>query len=258
MATLAEWGRRVELLDHLYRYRSLRGEGFGRLYDVTVRSELFFSSYAKLNDPFDGGVWPTPEGTEQEKRAFWERRVREGVATQAQVDHLITLSPDDERKLMRDRIGEEVATYGVSCLSEIPDDLPMWAYYADSHMGICLRFRVPSLVGWDDSMLMPLTYLVDYPAFAFYRVSGFRRTQLLVAMKAKVWEHEREWRIVRHAGLGPVQFDPGALDGVILGCRVSPDDEARVKDLVARRKPKIELLRAVPAEREFKLNIQPA
>jgi hypothetical protein len=257
-ATIAHWGERVEKLGHLYHYKGLRGEGFARLYDVTVRNELFFSSYGKLNDPFDGGVLPTAEGTEQEKRVFWERHVRESIITQAEVDALIALPPDEQRKLMRDRTRREVASFGVACFSEIPDDIPMWAYYADSHSGICLRFRVPSLLGVKDSRLIPLTYLDEYPAFSFYRGSAFRRAQLLVAMKANVWSHEKEWRMVRPAGHGVVQLDPSALDGVILGCRIESADEDRVKDLIERRRPMIELLRAAPADREFKLDIQPA
>jgi 2-phosphoglycerate kinase len=73
------------------------------------------------------------------------------------------------------------------------------------------------------------------------------------AVKAKVWCHEREWRIVRTAEAGLVPLDPEALDGVILGCKMKPEDRTRIVDALARRSPQIELLRADAAPREFKL-----
>jgi hypothetical protein len=80
----------------------------------------------------------------------------------------------------------------------------------------------------------------------------------MVATKAKVWKHEREWRIVRDDGARTYDFDPAALDGIILGCRISARDERRVRDVVARRTPRIELLKAVQDEKVFKLKIVPA
>ena len=70
---------------------------------------------------------------------------------------------------------------------------------------------------------------------------------------------EREWRIVRHdGGPGPVTFQPVALDGIIMGCRMSREDESRVRDVLACRDPGVELLQARPAERAFTLVVEPA
>src|SRR5215471_10652627 len=98
----------------------------------------------------------------------------------------------------------------------------MWAYYADDHEGVCLRFQgtpLSTLAG----CLPPLrvNYATEFPAVPFYDSTLFRQAQALIATKSEAWKHEREWRIVRHQGHGEVAFPPEALDGVILGCRVS-------------------------------------
>jgi hypothetical protein len=148
---------------------------------------------------------------------------------------------------------------GVACFSEPPDDIPMWAYYADSQRGVCLRFVAPLLLKWEGCLPpIPVSYLPEYPEVQFYQDTVFDRTRLTVGAKAKVWEHEREWRIVRSAGRGPHRFDPAALDGIILGCGVSERNEERIRKLVAQRDPPIDVLRARPAERAFKLDIVPA
>ena len=69
-ALMQAWGEQFAKLGHLYTYKSLRGEGFARLYDIVVRSEYFFSPFAAFNDPFDGQVRPNCDGTDAEKRAF--------------------------------------------------------------------------------------------------------------------------------------------------------------------------------------------
>jgi hypothetical protein len=259
-ATFRQWRERLERLGHLYRYRSLQGEeGLNRLETIVLRSQLYFVPFPQLNDPFDGRLWPTNEGTEQEKRNWWEPYVQDGSVTQAQVDHLVALPRDEDLKRIWTAHEEEVPKFGVVCFSETPHDLPMWAYYAGSHSGVCLRFRAPLLQGWTDcSPPMRVTYEDDYPVVEYYRTTRLRKGQVLVATKARAWEHEREWRMVNHAGHGLVQFDPAALDGVVLGCRIGTEEEARVRDMLARREPKVELLRAAPAERAFRLDIRPA
>lgn len=264
-ANVQEWGERLEQLDHIYRYIGVRGERFAWFYDLALRSLLHFPPYAKLNDPFDGSVQFIYGGTEQEIRAFWKGRISEhGKALDsealAKIQGFVDGRDDPAvHKQMRDIQAEETAKLGVACFSETPDDLPMWGYYADAHQGVCLRFRAPLLLGWEDcTPPMPVTYDDDYPKVAFYRDSRSRRGGAVMATKAKVWCHEREWRIVRRAGGGSVPFNPAALDGVIMGCMMSDEDEARVKDVRARRTPHVELLKVHMAERSFKLVIRPA
>jgi hypothetical protein len=263
-ALMAEWDARLTGLGRLHRYVSIRGERFAWFYDLALRSLLYFPGYRDLNDPFDGRVRLNDEGTEVEKREFWEGfQVRNGrvldATAKAEIDHILAQSPADHRRRLWDAHEEETNKLGVACFSEDDDYIPMWSYYADSHRGLCLRFRESLLRGWGDSLPpMRVVYEDDYPDAYFYRDSMFKRMQATVATKSRVWSHENEWRIIRSARGEVVQFDPTALEAIIMGCEMPPEDEARVRDVCARRTPHVKLLKAHMAERAFKLDILPA
>jgi len=260
-ATMQAWVEQLVKLDHLYTYKSLRGEGFARVYDIVTRSQFYFSGFTGFNDPFDGQVWPNYDGTDAEKRALMvDAHADSGQPLdEAKIMAFLALPTDEQSRRAHSVHVESSASRGVACFTEKETDLPMWAYYADSHRGVCLRFRSPMLLEWRAGLFppIPVTYSDHYPDVSLYRDTRFKRIRAEVGTKAEVWRHEREWRIVRQ-GAGYVPIDPAALDGVILGCRIGGEEEARVKDMLARREPTVELLRAEPAEREFKLDIRPA
>jgi hypothetical protein len=80
--------------------------------------------------------------------------------------------------------------------------------------------------------------------------------QRLVLVKAADWSYEREMRMIDYRNPpGFRQFPPNMLTGVILGCRISGDDEAFIRDLLAKRNPKIGVFRARLAEGHYGLDI---
>ncbi len=263
-ATIAAWRLRLEHLPSLYRYVSIRGDRFAWFCDLALRSLLYFPMISEFNDPFDGAVYPVDDATDQEKREFWERvQVEMGLARDASaIDRILMMPVTEAHKRLRAGHDEAVAQLGVVCLSEVPNDLPMWGYYADGHRGVCLRFNTGLLLRSHEWLgcygPMPVTYENTYPKINFYRSSPFRRSQSTLATKAVVWSHEREWRIVRHGGPGLVEIPEEAIDGVILGCRVSREDQARVRDILGRRNRPVQVLQANLADSEFRLTIRPA
>ena len=253
---------RESLPPYLHRYAGIRGKRALWFEDLVLRSQLYFPSYTQLNDPFEGSIPYTFEAEEREVRAYWEDVAAEegltGAAVRARVDQLVreTADPATRAEHIR-RTADAVSKHGVVCFSEGDKDLLLWSYYADGHQGVCFRFHAAALFSrlcWEGcTPPVPVRYAVDYPTLNFYRSSYFERVRALIATKADVWEPEHEWRIVRHIGSGPVEFDPDALDAVILGCRVSSDDRARVVDIISRRNPKVRILQAHRDEHRYRL-----
>ena len=102
-----------------------------------------------------------------------------------------------------------------------------WSYYAGGHTGLCLRFRMETLfkaLGQSPGgMLLEVQYQRHYPRERFYQPGMFNMLLAALCTKADVWRHEAEWRLVR-GQIGEVSFPPEALDQVIMGCRIKPDD----------------------------------
>jgi hypothetical protein len=264
-ALIGKWGARLEHLGHLHRYISLRDdERFGWFENVVLGSKLHFSSFKGFNDPFDGAVQLTYDGTEQEIRRFWAEHLDEigqplDAGMQAKIDWFVAGANEPKvHEALRAEHAKEVAKRGVLCMSEPPDHFPMWGYYADSHRGVCLRFHVWGLLGWKDCFPpIRMNYENEYPVVSFYRDSRFRRGQVTIATKAKVWKHEAEWRMISDA-LGYVSFPPEALAAVIMGSGIDPAVEKRVREVVSKRTPRIELLKAHLGDRKYRLDTLPA
>jgi hypothetical protein len=147
----------------------------------------------------------------------------------------------------------------ILCLSDTPDNILMWSYYAENHAGMVLRFtdktpnnplrmarpicyvdQMPSL--FDDEMLSDM--LAGYSGMDTRRIMD-----AIIWTKSNHWAHEREWRV--YAGRGrsdhlyeDIPFNARELDGVIFGVRMIEAERTTLAELVRTRYPHIELLQA--------------
>ncbi len=136
---------------------------------------------------------------------------------------------------------------GILCLTGKPDNLLMWAHYADSHAGLVIEFDVEhsffkqvfedplSPVGLDEDLrkdygyLKPIVYNDQRPEITISSVKSF--DSFLV--KSTDWRYEEEWRMlmpaakaskaVKHGGVDIFLYEipKSAITKVILGCRAS-------------------------------------
>jgi hypothetical protein len=245
---IRDWEERLAALEHLHRFVSIRGERFEWFRDVVLASRLYFPTFEKLNDPLDGSIFPTDVGTasDQLKRKVWRRIQKENglVEDDAAIDRILALPIEEQRRRIHDAHAEGNSKLGVLSLCEAVDNVLMWAYYADGHRGLCLRFHSRSLVGLRECYgPIPVEYVAKPVLPDFYQDAWFKRSRVMIGTKTMDWGNEREWRIVRRIGDERSEFDPAALAAVIMGDRVTSDNESLVRQVVAQR-PGVQLLRA--------------
>jgi hypothetical protein len=150
---------------------------------------------------------------------------------------------------------------GILSLSETPDNLLMWAHYADSHSGMVFEFdthddffnqQFPKATG-----VTPVTFDEDlrkeygYPRQVEY---SKERPKLVVSeiqnfdpflVKSCEWEYEKEWRMlmplsyteqkISHENNIPIclfKIPLSAISGVIFGQRASDDLVDRIQNIV--------------------------
>jgi len=161
-------------------------------------------------------------------------------------------------RLMRDvapplcaRIHEAInSNVGILSLTEAPDDLLMWAHYADSHRGI--------LVGFDERhaffnrrrsendefyFLRKVVYADLPPAPSILALEG----DAMFVTKGTKWAYEREWRMlaplkdssrcVKAAGdsVHLYSFPPGALTSIVIGARAVATMEDSVRQILCTK-----------------------
>jgi hypothetical protein len=99
----------------LYRYRSLRK--CGRELDAIEQKFLYCCAFNTLNDPMEGMFRPNPR-----------------------------LSLHDNYSAVIDSIFENKTNTGICSFSEVNDNAPMWAHYADDFTGICIAYNLSKLL----------------------------------------------------------------------------------------------------------------
>lgn len=145
-------------------------------------------------------------------------------------DSTHTFKSESDKKLVVSLVNKTLQTYvdqsRVICFSEVPDNILMWAHYADKHEGFCLEFdssdlKTDKLIGfynveYPESDLRPLVNLSPEE----WKKFGISRKTLLV--KSNHWNYEKEIRMIKRGKEEYFQFKPAALKKIILGSEM-PD-----------------------------------
>lgn len=101
----------------------------------------------------------------------------------------------------------DINDYGVTCLSSNSVDyLPMWAYYTNNHKGFCVEYEVIKKdciheVLYEPKRIKVASLIIE--CIKAIRTGQKKKADLYVKIflqnlfiKAKSWEHEKEYRIV--------------------------------------------------------------
>jgi Protein of unknown function (DUF2971) len=172
--------------------------------------------------------------------------------------------------------GETIAHFEdhkILCLSEVPDSILMWAFYAQNHSGMVLRFGDAPGVDSPWQTARPVRYVDEVPSIfddesLSDELSGAevmdprRIMDIFCFTKSKHWAHEREWRIYSAAGRtrGPhedLPFNANELSSVIFGLRMPESERKFIADLVRKQYPRAELLKATTRDDMYGVMIDP-
>lgn len=134
----------------LYKYR-----GLGNLrhaLDIFVKSRMHAAVFTKLNDPMEG---------------------------------IYTYDPDKFNRQDVESIWDSKNSYRILSLSETPNNMLMWSYYAAAHTGM-----VVGVIVNPEAIVEPVRY-VDHLAIDTQHQDVARG---ILIKKLKLWEHEKEQR----------------------------------------------------------------
>ena len=251
---------------HFYRYRSLSNGAMEFVRKTLLEDQLFFSAPSTFNDPFD--CYPSFEfaATNEEIASYYAGVIRRNSTqlTEEQImDEARAMLVDPERNprnpdflnsfqdLHVKHIKEKI---GVLCLSEVYDDILMWSHYADFHRGVCFQFDGSSQYF---ANVHRVNYLPDRPKINPFLQSTEEMMDAGLLAKARQWSYEKEWRLMRYK-LGPgISIVPAeALVGVVLGARISPQDEKTIVELVKARRAPTKILRASVSRYTYSLEFE--
>jgi hypothetical protein len=249
--------------EKLYKYRSLNTkEEQGWVREILLENCLYFPSRLQVNDPFDCRiplVWnrSTPKQWRDKLTETYSIMPPPGNWTGNVKGYVgFLLENGAIQKMKRDGPTAEKAildNFRFVCLCERRDNILMWSHYADYHRGICLEFRVLKKSFF--SAAIPVEYGLDCPVLK----ATLPQKELadgMIRTKAPLWKHEQEWRVGKREAAARYLFRPECLTGVILGCQISPDNEALITEWLTKRTSRATLYRAMKAQSKFALEIK--
>lgn len=252
---------------HLYKYRPLSGDGLKYLEGSLLRNEFYFSAATAFNDPFDCVPVLSIHAEAEELRSHLSLLLandpdRDGKL--ALFFEAIAARPElwDQRRdeMIRSIVSRLTQDVGVFSMSAVADHILLWSHYGDCHRGVCVRF-VTSI--WQTfRAVQRVVYAEERPVLNLVRDVGDAMLTKAILTKSHHWAYEQEWRIVipnrGTPGTGPgVHLFPAEwIDAVILGARISEDDEKRVRAMAAARAQPISLLRARIDDQRFQVVVE--
>ncbi len=237
----------------LYRYRSAS--------EWTVKElatpEIHVTGVDDMNDPFE---YRAPLDIDVEK-------LRTGLNTYAQVQLGMTAASaakesgaigDIELAYFRGKIEDLRMASGLICTTSDPRSNRMWAYYGESHRGICISyttafhpFTIARKVSYTDpdAPIDLLNTLNHDPSLLSDQLS---------CRKGAEWEFEQEYRIPvgpfpkDHTRLLPIS--PDSIVEIRLGAKIKPDFKTKVLEAVKSYPTKPRIIQMGCAPRSFRLS----
>ncbi len=251
----------------LYKYRAFNS--FTE--QIICENKLYFANAEELNDPHDCKPVMTFTGIEEDYIEYLnDCRRRNGLPALSQAQQAeVRQNCQGLHDALEIANKEVVRNCGICSMSELNNSTMMFSHYAASHSGLCLEFCIPE--DNDIGELRPVAYMDAFPEIhqrdlpnAFDPQTNdsvieacaekfFSQTYF---SKASPWAYEREWRWFRRSS-GLVEFPANVLTGVILGCRMSQDDEKAVIKMLEERTPDVMVCKATESRADYELEITP-
>lgn len=247
------------------RYRSLAGTSSEWVRDSILHGKHYFSSPLSFNDPFDCRPNFELRGTRNQLVKYYDQLVarymphlgRDARRAEARrrvadpdVDPRLPGNMNGFRRMYHDTVTSHV---GVLCLSEVHDDILMWAHYADCHRGVCLIFD-PAEPFF--ATAQPVHYREERPRVNPLVQNHDQMLDAAMFTKSNHWSYEREWRILQYKkGAGVYTVPAHALVQVVLGAEISAENEAKVRQWVSEAPTKVSVVPASLSTTKFKVEI---
>ncbi|MCC8957079.1 DUF2971 domain-containing protein [Bradyrhizobium sp. Pear77] len=156
---------------------------------------------------------------------------------------------------VNDELARAKAHSGLTCFSTHSNNQRMWGTYGDNHAGALVQFSADKTRSQFASHLSPVIYTATKLPFC---PSHLVNEQLEVdplmmaaafCVKSIDWRDEHEWRLLLLADTEQsteariVAFERKAIARVILGPRISPENERTIREAAARHAPEIPVLK---------------
>lgn len=209
---------------YLYKYTSANN-----CLTILRNKTLYFPKFKEFNDPFECKSVIDIRVTDEE----WYRFLTESLhQSKERAIEWIEFIRDNPKGMGEQFVKELLTTdyhFGLLCLSSNYNNLLLWAHYAQKHEGCCVKLDLmadPELFKW----IRKVEYDDEYPVCNF--IHNPETSLDVLFHKSRVWEYEREYRVVCFENNGALPVLPAAISAVYLGCRIGEKDKGSIIEAI--------------------------
>ena len=260
----------------LYKYMPVQDWLLAMLKGQSLR----FSTRTSFNDPFD--CRPSFRiGTSKKARDALHRGLKSrGLSPAKRIKAVSQATRMGDNFPTRQATENYLDRIGVLCLTSKWDNALMWSHYGNHHSGICIGMRTN--IGIFKTS-MKVVYADELPIIEAPAVIEKELYDKVFLTKARCWAYEEEWRIIKaeiseherdkqfrefccfttveearsladHRGAGIYHFPNAAIESIILGMRISKDDEYFVRCAAKDAQLNIPIFKISPPEKTYNLS----
>jgi hypothetical protein len=204
----------------LYRYRT----SSPRTLSEISKCEIYATKPDELNDPFECSA-PVLWNVDLMRRHWVEEYAPMHGLSASEASKEFETSWKWGVQRMAEGLRQKTSQTGIVCFSAKPDSIRMWAYYAESHKGICVGY---------DTKFRPFNVAISvnyqnpdkpFDVFACLQNDPTEIANHIALRKAAEWKFEDEYRIpVNIEGMPRlIPFEGTAIKEIRLGARIDPE-----------------------------------
>ena len=245
----------------LYKYQTLTIECLSNLKNRLI----WFSKPKRFNDPYDCAVRVLTDEINDEEMEKILQRAKTEMPNIKTIDQYRKASIES-KKSFNERTFETISKLsevqkskmlnerGVTCFSELKDNVLMWSHYAQGHKGICLEFDTSFELF---RKAFPVKYTKTIPKIrpASIILEDSDPFMPMITTKADYWAYEKEWRVFHLEGDRPYGYGVNCLTGVYFGTAMEFSHK-EIISMILRGSP-TKLYEMIKSEDEFCLFCEP-
>jgi hypothetical protein len=208
----------------LHRYRR---QNEWTLAEISI-CQVYASKPEDLNDPFECSA-PVLWNVDLMKQHWLEAAPMRGLSVEEALREFNSSWKWGVQR-MAEGLRQKTAQTGIVCFAARPDSIRMWAYYAESHKGIC--------IGYDTkhrpfNIALKVNYQnpdKPFDVFACLKDDPTEIASHIALRKAEEWKFEDEYRIPVNIERSPrhIPFEASAIKEVRFGARIEPGFRGKV------------------------------
>jgi hypothetical protein len=191
---------------------------------------IYFGSPKNFNDPYDCGLTPVitpPSDSEVEsiRASFLNQPFSKKAITEFRRPSTLDLRGIFLRQsaVVIKEAQERFAARGISCFSEVNDELLMWSHYGGKYKGFCLEFDTSHQPFEKAIKVKYSTEMPHIDPTSLLLNDDFDTVMDLFSTKSMSWSYEREWRVMHEEAGIAYHYPTECLTGIYFGPEISSE-----------------------------------